>query len=499
MHSGVAAHHVLDHGGEHLEAVVADDHPLDAGVEVNEAVLVQIAHVAGVGPHPAVGVAAQQDGGLLGFVVVALHQAGAGDAQLAPLADGQLLIGARLKGRHHGVHHGDAHTAGLVVQPGGHRGCRGHFRHAVALGNGVPGPVGSQKIVDGLLGPPGEGVAAGGVVDDERKVLVPQLGVRGKLLVVGGHAEHMLGLVLQHQTAQLGRVQVGDDDDREAQHQGQMDAAGKAVGDKGGHHVHQLLPPVEQLGVSLELQGDAVEAVVRQHDPLGGAGGAAGVYHHAGVVGVIRLRSGALALAALDELLPADDVGSIFVLVGGGQLVAYGHHRGQRVGRREDDDLFHVGALCGLTAALVHDVQADEKVGIHLFDILTDALDAVAGVHQIQGGSHHVGGIKQGDDLRGHDADHRDDVALFHPGAPQGGGGLFDVDDEVGVGELAAVVFQSRVVQVVLAPLADILKGREGRQGLIDEFLVVILEPGLGLGCVNRILRRHQFLIPLCL
>ena len=216
------------------------------------------------------------------------------------------------------------------------------------------------------------------------------------------------------------------------------------------------------------------------------------------MVWVIGLRSGALALAALDELLPADDVGSIFVLVGGGQLVAYGHHRGQRVGRREDDDLFHVGALCGLTAALVHDVQADEKVGVHLLNVLTDALDAVAGVHQIQGSADHVGGVEQGDDLRGHDADHRDDVALFHP-APQGGGGLFYVDDQIGVGELAAVVFQSRVVQVVLAPLADILKGREGRQGLIDEFLVVILEPGLGLGCVNRILRRHQFLIPLCL
>ena len=495
----MAADDILDHGGEDFEAVVADDHPLDPGVEVDKAVLVQIAHVAGVGPHPAVGVAAQQDGGLLGFVVVALHQAGAGDAQLAPLADGQLLIGARLKGRHHGVHHGDAHTAGLVVQPGGHRGCRGHFSHAVALGNGVPGPVGSQKIVDGLLGPPGEGVAAGGVVGDERKVLVPQLGVCGQLLVVGGHAEHMLGLVLQHQTAQLGRVEIRDDDDREAQHQGQMDAAGKAVGDKGGHHVHQLLPPVEQLGVSLKLQGDAVEAVVRQHDPLGGAGGAAGVYHHAGMVWVVGLGGSALVLAPCHKLLPADDVGSIFVLVGGGQLVAQGHGRGQRVGRGEDDDLFHIGAPGSLAAAVVHHVQADQQVGVHLLNVLTDAFDAVAGVHQIQGGSHHVGGIKQGDDLRGHDADHRDDVALFHPGAPQGGGGLFYVDDEVGVGELAAVVFQSRVVQVVLAPLADILKGREGRQGLIDEFLVVILEPGFGLGCINRILRRHQFLIPLCL
>ena len=309
----------------------------------------------------------------------------------------------------------------------------------------------------------------------------------------------MLGLVLQHQTAQLGRVQVGDDDDREAQHQRQMDAAGIAVGDEGGHDVHELLAPVEQLVVGAELLRQSVEAVVGEHDAFRGAGSAAGMDDDAGVVGVIGLRSDALALAALDELLPADDVGSIFVLVGGGQLVACGHHRGQRVGRREDDDLFHVGAPCGLTAALVHDVQADEKVGIHLFDILMDALDAVAGVHQIQGGSHHVGGIKQGDDLRGHDADHRDDVALFYPGAPQGGGSLFDIDNQIGVGELAAVVFQSRVVQVVLAPLADILKGREGRQGLIDEFLVVILEPGLGLGCVNRILRRHQFLIPLCL
>ena len=359
--------------------------------------------------------------------------------------------------------------------------------------------MGSQKIVDGLLGPPGEGVAAGGVVDDERKVLVPQLGVRGKLLIVGRHAEHMLGLVLQHQTAQLGRVEVGDDDDREAQHQRQMDAAGVAVGDEGGHDVHELLAPVEQLVVGTELLRQSVEAVVGEHDTLRGAGSAAGVDDDAGVVGVIGLRSGALALAALDELLPADDVGSIFVLVGGGQLVAYGHHRGQRVGRREDDDLFHVGALCGLTAALVHDVQADEKVGIHLFDILMDALDAVAGVHKVQGSANHVGGVEQGNDLRGHDADHRHDVALFDPDAPQGGSSLFDIDDEVGVGELPAIVVQCRIVQMVLVPMADKIECRKGGQGLVDVLLSVVFEPGFGLGCVNRILRRHQFLIPLCL
>ena len=115
---------------------------------------------------------------------------------------------------------------------------------------------------------------------------------------------------------------------------------------------------------------------------------------------------------------------------------------------------FHVGALCGLMAALVHDVQADEKVGIHLFDILMDALNAVAGVHKVQGSADHVGGVEQGNDLRGHDADHRHDVALFDPDAPQGGGSLFDIDDEVGVGELPAIVVQCRIVQMVLVPMA---------------------------------------------
>ena len=499
MHSGVAADDVLYHGGEDFETVVADNETLDAGVEINEAVLVQISDVAGVDPDAAIGVAAEDYVRLVGLVVVALHGGGAGDAQLAALADGQLFVRTRLEGGDEGVDHRDADAAQLVVRAGGDGGSGGHLGHAVALGDRIADAMGGEEVVDGLLCAPGDGVAAGGVVEDEGEILIPQLGVSGQLLVVGGHAEHMLGLVLQHQTAQLGRVEIGDDDDREAQHQRQMDAAGVAVGDEGGHDVHELLAPVEQLVVGAELLRDGVEAVVGEHNALGRAGGAAGVDDDAGVVGVIRLRSGALALAALDELLPADDVGGIFVLVGGGQLVSYGHHRGQRVGRREDDDLFHVGALCGLTAALVHDVQADEKVGVHLFDILMDALDTVAGVHKVQGGTDHVRCIEQGNDLGGHDAHYRYDVALLDADAPQGGSSLLDVDDKVSVGELPAVVIQRGVIQMVFVPLADIFECRDGGKGLLNVLLVVIFEPRFGLGCVNRILRRHQFLIPLCL
>lgn len=50
MHGGVLADDVFDHGGEDLEAVVADDKALDAAVEVDEAVFVHVADIAGVHP-----------------------------------------------------------------------------------------------------------------------------------------------------------------------------------------------------------------------------------------------------------------------------------------------------------------------------------------------------------------------------------------------------------------------------------------------------------------
>ena len=85
-------------------------------------------------------------------------------------------------------------------------------------------------------------------------------------------------------------------------------------------------------------------------------------------------------------------------------------------------------------------------MGVYLLDVLVDALDAVAGVYEVQGGADHVCCIEQGDDLGSHDAHHRYDVALLDADAPQGGGGLLDVDDEVSIGELPAVVIQRGVV-----------------------------------------------------
>ena len=389
LHGGVAADDVFDHGREYLEAVVTDDQPLDAGVEEHEAVFVHVTDVAGVRPEFSVSVAVQQNGGLVGFVVIALHDSRAGDADLAALADGQLILGARFKDGHDRVDQRDADTADFVDSTGSCGGGRRDLGHAVALCQRELCAVLLQERIDCLLGTHRDGVAAGSIVADEGQILVLQQQRRGHLLVVGRHAEHVLRLVLPDQGTQLFRVQIGDDDHGKAQHQRQVHAAGVAIGNERGHDVHQLLAAAEQLFVSTELLCDGVEVHIGQHDALGRAGGAAGVHHHAGVVRVVRLGTGVFALTGGNEILPADHVGRIAVLVGGGQLVAHGQMQRQGVGGGHHQHPFHVGALGSLLAAVVDHVQADEQVGVHLGDVIVDALSTIARVHQIQGGTDH--------------------------------------------------------------------------------------------------------------
>ena len=150
---------------------------------------------------------------------------------------GKLGVGTGFKHRHKGVHHGDAHAAGLGDGAGGDGGSGGDLRHAVALGKGVLHVVGSKEVVHRLFCADGDRVAAGSVVADEGQILVFQLGVSGHLLVVRRHTEHVFGLVLQQKAAELGGVQIRDDDDLQPQGQRHVDAAGVAIGDEGGHDV----------------------------------------------------------------------------------------------------------------------------------------------------------------------------------------------------------------------------------------------------------------------
>ena len=337
--------------------------------------------------------------------------------------------------------------------------------------------MGREELVDRFLCADGNGVAARRVVADEGKVLILQLGVCGHLLIVGGHTEHVLRLVLPDQAAELGGVKVRDDNDGQAQNQRQMDAARIAVGDEGGHDVHQGLPLLEQPLVGRELHRNGVEVAVGEHNALGRAGGAAGVNDDTGVLRVILLGRGAGVLAVRDELLPHQHVGFVAVAVGIGGLVADGQMQRQGVRRGDHDHSLHMGALGGLIAALIRHIQAEQQVGVHLLDVFVDAFGAVAGVHQIQGGPDAVRCIESVNDLRGHHTDDGDDVALFDAHRAESGGGLLDVHDEVGVGDFPAIVFHRRLAQAILVLPTHIVEGRTFRQGLVDELGIVVFEP----------------------
>ena len=143
-------------------------------------------------------------------------------------------------------------------------------------------------------------------------------------------------------------------------------------------------------------------------------------------VGALLMTAGVI-LALCNKVLPVDYIGLVAVLIGVGQLVADGQMQRQRVCGADDQNALHIGALFCLVAALIGHIQADQQAGIYLFDVLVDALNAVARVHQIQRCTDHIDSVEGVNHLGGHHADNGDDVALLHAESTEGGRGFLDL------------------------------------------------------------------------
>lgn len=131
---------VLDLAGVDVVAG-GDDHPLGPAPEVDEALLIHDAEVAGIDPGEAVRVMAEGLGGLVGVVHVLLHDGGARQQDLALLAVGQLLVGVGLHDLDVGIREGDADAA-LLEHLGGRQ---------AAGGDGLGGAVALPHLDDGLV------------------------------------------------------------------------------------------------------------------------------------------------------------------------------------------------------------------------------------------------------------------------------------------------------------------------------------------------------------
>ena len=173
-----------------------DDHPLGAALEVDEALVVHGAQVAGVHPGQTVVMLPQGAGRLLGVVHVLLHDGGARQQDLALGAVGHLLVGVRLHDLDIGVGEGQADGA-LLVDIGGRQAAGRHrLGGAVALADLNDRVVIVQELVKLLLQLDGQAVAAGEHALQTAQVRAVHAGQAQQRLIQRGHAGDKVALVL---------------------------------------------------------------------------------------------------------------------------------------------------------------------------------------------------------------------------------------------------------------------------------------------------------------
>lgn len=97
--------------GEDFVTVETGDHTLDASLDIQEAILVDVAQVAGVDPDLAIGMLTHYKIGFLGVIEVTLHHGRTGNTNLTVSVVAQLLTGFGIEDAHIHGQRGDADAA----------------------------------------------------------------------------------------------------------------------------------------------------------------------------------------------------------------------------------------------------------------------------------------------------------------------------------------------------------------------------------------------------
>ena len=138
-----------------------NDHALGAAAEVNKALLIHCAEVAGVDPCETVGVMTQGLRSLVGVLHVFLHHSGTGEQNLTFRAVGDLFIGARFYDLDIGVRERNADASLLEHVRRGQTACCDGLCGAVALAHRYGCAVGVEKFIQLFLQLDTQAVSAG--------------------------------------------------------------------------------------------------------------------------------------------------------------------------------------------------------------------------------------------------------------------------------------------------------------------------------------------------
>jgi len=325
-----------------------DDHALDALREVDEAVLVHLAEIAGVQPDAPVVVTAERVGRFGRVVHVAEHDRGTADADFALEVGVEFLRGAGPDDLIIGVGEGHADGAHAVVVLRRETAGRHALGQAVALADLDGRAVRVQKIVHLFLELDREAVAAAEHALQAAEIGVLQFFRAQQRLEERRHAGDDVGLLFDEQVRVGLDVEARDENAARAADERGMDADAESEAVEHGHDGEHLEPRDGGEAAGRDgLQAESVEVHVAEQDALRGAGRAAGVEDGGAVVGlsVVRRERNAGSAASAQKLVPPD-IGAVF---GGRRVLA---PRRERIAHREPGE------------ELVLDFGHDERAGL---------------------------------------------------------------------------------------------------------------------------------------
>ena len=431
-----------------------DDHALGSSAEVDKALAVHRAEVAGIDPGEPVGVTAQGLGGLVGVLHVFLHHGRTGQQDLALFAVGQLAVRTGLDDLDVGVREGHADTALLEHvrrrQAAGRDGLGG----AVALAHLDDGLVVVKEFVQLLFQLDGQGVAAG-----EHALEAAQIGVFHALhaqhrLVERRHAGDEVAACLDDLLGIVLGIDARDQDAAARSLQDGVDAYAEteAVEHRHGRQ-HLVAGAIHRVG-GHDLLAEGGEVAVRQHDALGLARGAAGVEDHGGVVAPARdlvvVEAGA---GEAHEIVPADDrrvLGDLFDLAPLGEHITRLQRLGERVLDAGDDDVDDLRVVADVVKLVIELVERDGRDALGFVEIKLDLLLGGERVDHVGDRSDEVDGIKHVHGLRAVRQRDRDLVVLAHADGLQRAGAAFDLLDHGAVARFSAHKAESDAVRTAL-------------------------------------------------
>ena len=419
-----------------------NDHTLDALLEIDKPVVVHIAQVAGVYPHPPIGVGLQGLRRLLGVSHIFHHHGRAGNADLTLLAVGQALLRTGLYNVVVGI--GERQPDGPLLR---HMG-RGQTACGHALGRAVALPhlndrmVVKQELVKPLFQLDGKAVAAGEHALEEAQISALHRGQTQQGFVQGGYAGNKVAPVLQQQLGIALRGKAGHQHTPSALRKHRMNGNAQSEAVEHRHdRQHSVAGAEHQVGGN-DLLPQRIKIQIGKQNSLGNAGGAAAVQDHRRILAfLVHLVLPAVAGAHLHKFLPANNgcvSGDLLDLPPLGQHIAHLNGLGKLVLDAGDDDIIkalHILANC--LKLVVELVQRQSADAAGLLEVEFDLFFAGKRVYHVGNTAHQVHRIEHNHSLGTVGHANGDLIPLADPDSLQRTGAKVDLLHKLFIGGAA--------------------------------------------------------------